>query len=102
MAINSFKSAFDSLKDPDLSGWEKASSFIVSLSFAIPMLYNAIKTLKTGFTQLMQILGYTSLASNAFTDATNLITMASIKRSVALELEKHTQEELNDEEKNLH
>ncbi|MEG7527160.1 MAG: hypothetical protein SPK46_01860 [Candidatus Onthovivens sp.] len=53
MAINSFKSAFNSLKDPDLSGWEKASSFIVSLSFAIPMLYNAIKTLKTGFTQLM-------------------------------------------------
>lgn len=99
MAINSFKSAFNSLKDPDLSGWEKASSFIVSLSFAIPMLYNAIKTLKTGFTQLMQILGYTSLASNVFTEATNLITMASIKRSVALELEKHTQEELNDEEK---
>lgn len=99
MAINSFKSAFDSLKDPDLSGWEKASSFIVSLSFALPMLYNAIKTLITGFTQLMQILGYTSLASNVFTEATNLITMASIKRSVALELEKHTQEELNDEEK---
>lgn len=99
MAINSFKSAFDSLKDPDLSGWEKASSFIISLSFALPMLYNAIKTLKTGFTQLMQILGYTSLASNVFTEATNLITMASIKRSVALELEKHTQEELNDEEK---
>ena len=99
MSINSFKSAFESLKDPDLSGWEKASSFIISLSFALPMLYNAIKTLITGFTQLMQILGYTSLASNVFTEATNLITMASIKRSVALELEKHTQEELNDEEK---
>lgn len=99
MAINSFKSAFESLKDPDLSGWEKASSFIISLSFALPMLYNAIKTLKTGFTQLMQILGYTSLASNVFTEATNLMAMASVKRSVALELEKHTQEELNDEEK---
>ena len=99
MSINSFKSAFESLKDPDLSGWEKASSFIISLSFALPMLHNAIKTLITGFTQLMQILGYTSLASNVFTEATNLITMASVKRSVALELEKHTQEELNDEEK---
>ena len=99
MAINSFKSAFNSLKDPDLSGWEKASSFIISLSFAIPMLYNAIKTLKTGFTQLMQILGYTSLASNVFTDATNLMTMASIKHNVVLELHKHTQRELNIEEK---
>lgn len=99
MSINSFKSAFESLKDPDLSGWEKASSFIISLSFALPMLYNAIKTLKTGFTQLMQILGYTSLASNVFTEATNLMAMASVKRGVALELEKHTQEELNDEEK---
>lgn len=99
MAINSFKSAFNSLKDPDLSGWEKASSFIISLSFAIPMLYNAIKTLKTGFTQLMQILGYTSLASNVFADATNLMTMASIKHNVVLELQKHTQRELNIEEK---
>lgn len=99
MSINSFKSAFESLKDPDLSGWEKASSFIISLSFALPMLHNAIKTLITGFTQLMQILGYTSLASNVFTEATNLITMASVKRNIALELEKHTQEELNDEEK---
>lgn len=99
MSINSFKSAFDSLKDPDLSGWEKASSFIISLSFALPMLYNAIKTLTTGFTQLMQILGYTSLASNVFTDATNLMTMASIKHNVVLELQKHTQKELNNEEK---
>ena len=99
MSINSFKSAFDSLKDPDLSGWEKASSFIISLSFALPMLYNAIKTLITGFTQLMQILGYTSLASNVFTDATNLMTMASIKHNVVLELQKHTQKELNNEEK---
>lgn len=99
MAINSFKSAFDSLKDPDLSGWEKASSFIISLSFALPMLYNGIKTLITGFTQLMQILGYTSLASNVFTKATNLITMASIKHNVVLELQKHTQRELNNEEK---
>lgn len=99
MSINSFKSAFDSLKDPDLSGWEKASSFIISLSFALPMLYNAIKTLTTGFTQLMQILGFTSLASNVFTDATNLMTMASIKHNVVLELQKHTQKELNNEEK---
>lgn len=99
MSINSFKSAFESLKDPDLSGWEKASSFIISLSFALPMLYNAIKTLTTGFTQLMQILGYTSLTSNVFTDATNLMTMASIKHNVVLELQKHTQKELNNEEK---
>lgn len=99
MAINSFKSAFESLKDPDLSGWEKASSFIISLSFAIPMLYNAVKTLTVGLTQLMQILGYTSLASNVFTDATNLMTMASIRHNVVLELKKHTQQELNNEEK---
>lgn len=99
MSINSFKSAFKSLKDPDLSGWEKVSSFIISLSFALPMLYNAIKTLTAGFTQLMQILGYTSLASNVFTDATNLMTMASIKHNVVLELQKHTQKELNNEEK---
>lgn len=99
MAINSFKSAFESLKDPDLSGWEKTSSFIISLSFAIPMLYNAIKTLTVGLTQLTQILGYTSLASNVFTDATNLMAMASVKHSVALELQKHTQRELNNEEK---
>lgn len=99
MAVNSFKSAFNSLKDPDLSGWEKISSFIISLSFAIPMLYNAIKTLTIGLTQLTQILGYTSLASNVFTDATNLMAMASVKHSVALELQKHTQRELNNEEK---
>lgn len=99
MAINSFKSAFESLSDPDLSGWEKFSSFLISISFAVPMAYNAISTLVTGFGQLMQIMGYTSKASLAFTEETGLLSIALSGLNVQLELSKIASQNLSAEDK---
>ena len=46
MGINSLKAAFTAIKDPDASGWEKFSSVLMSLSFAIPALINGWQGLK--------------------------------------------------------
>jgi hypothetical protein len=37
-AISMLGSAFDTLKDPDLSGWEKFSRVAMSLTMTVPML----------------------------------------------------------------
>lgn len=55
MAFNSFKSAFDNLSDPELSGWEKFSSLMLGLSFALPQAYNAIRILASEYTRLKTI-----------------------------------------------
>ena len=44
-AISMLSSAYDTLHDPDLSGWEKFSSISMSLMMALPMLISSFKSL---------------------------------------------------------
>jgi len=46
--INSISSAIKTLSDPDLSGWEKFSAFLSTVSFTIPAITSSIK----GFTTI--------------------------------------------------
>lgn len=55
MAFNSFKSAFDNLSNPELSGWEKFSSLMLGLSFALPQAYNAVRILASEYTRLKTV-----------------------------------------------
>ena len=41
--INSIKSAFQALNNPDLKGWEKFSTVLMSVSMIIPMLLSGVK-----------------------------------------------------------
>lgn len=46
MGINSLQSAFESLNDPDISGWEKFKKVMLSLSMGIPMVVSGLTSLK--------------------------------------------------------
>ena len=59
MSINSFKAGIESLTDPDLSGWEKFSSAIMSFSFA----FGSLKSTISGSMEIFNNLR-TSLYSN--------------------------------------
>ena len=54
MGISSLGSVLDTISNPDLSGWEKFSSILMSLSMGIPMLI-------TGVTGLNSVLGISSV-----------------------------------------
>ena len=47
MAFQMLGSAFDTLQDPDVSGWEKLSTVLMTLGMTIPMLVSAWSTLKS-------------------------------------------------------
>ena len=47
MMINSLRGAINTLKDPDISGWEKFTSVLMSLGMTIPGLVSIWKSLKT-------------------------------------------------------
>lgn len=51
-AINALKSAWETLKDPEVTGWEKISSILSSLTFFIPSAINSITKFKEVFTGL--------------------------------------------------
>jgi beta-lactamase regulating signal transducer with metallopeptidase domain len=44
-AISMLGNAFSTLKNPDMSGWEKFTSFAMSFSMALPLLITGIKNL---------------------------------------------------------
>lgn len=52
MGIVSLKSAWDTIQDPDLSGWEKFSSISMSLTMGIPILASGLKGLGDVYTSL--------------------------------------------------
>jgi hypothetical protein len=45
MGLNSIKSAFDTLKDPDMGTFEKFTSLLMSLGMGIPMLISSFSAL---------------------------------------------------------
>ncbi len=79
MSINSFKAGIESLTDPDLSGWEKFSSAIMSFSFA----FGSLKSTISGSLEIFNNLK-TSLYSNYATamleaEGTDTATAAKIR-----------------------
>ena len=47
MMVNSLRGAIDTLKNPDISGWEKFTSVLMSFAMIIPGIVNTVKTFKT-------------------------------------------------------
>jgi hypothetical protein len=71
MAINSLSGAWDTLSDPDLSGWDKFKTLSLSLSMGLMMLISSFKsisplllTFSTSFGSLMaRKAGYIALSA---------------------------------------
>jgi len=61
MGVSSLKSAWDTIKDPDISGWEKFSSVTMSLSMGLPMLFTSISSINNAILTGIAIRG-TSVA----------------------------------------
>jgi hypothetical protein len=47
MGLNSLKGAWDTLQDPDMSTFEKITSVLMSMGFALPGLISGFKGLGT-------------------------------------------------------
>ena len=83
MAVNSFKSAFESLADPDLSTWEKISSVVMSLTFGLGYLKSGITSaidVYNGFNSIVKA-NYATIVLSA--KGVDLDTAAKIKNSAA-------------------
>ena len=74
MAFSSIQSAWNTIKNPDMSGWEKALSLMTSLGMAIPMLFNGFSTLANASKTFIGIIG----AMNAKTAIMNSLGKAKI------------------------
>lgn len=90
MAVNSIKSAFTALGNPDLSGWEKFSSVIMGITMALPSAkaaFNGLSTAIQGGTQWIAtqnlLLGASTGAFGANTAAIGAKTMAEIANYIA-------------------
>lgn len=83
MGASSLISVFETAMNPDLTGWEKFKSILISAPMGISMLLNGLKGLQTVYTTL-------TLAANAETaaESKNLFikaagTIAAVKKTVA-------------------
>lgn len=81
MGISSLTSAWNTLKDPDISGWEKFTSVMMSLSIGLPMVIN-------GITSLNSALGISQLVTNQLTITQGKkigidITQAGVQKALA-------------------
>jgi len=45
--INQVKGLFESLTNPDLTGWERFSAIISSIGFMVPSIFSVIKSIGT-------------------------------------------------------
>jgi hypothetical protein len=54
--LTSLTSIFSTLSNPDLSGWEKFTSVLMSLGMGIPMLISGFTGLKSAFTMMFPVL----------------------------------------------
>ena len=65
MGLTSLKSAFDDIKNPDISGWEKFTTVLMSLSIGISSTINGFNN---GILPLLKAIG------NGYTKITTSIT----------------------------
>lgn len=89
MAINSLKSAWETIKDPDISGWEKISSAFLALSTVVPMAISAISGASNVFTFFKQSVTEVALG-------TEKLTLAEVKNAGATEIQTFAQNFSND------
>lgn len=85
MGVNSLKSAFDALNDPDMSTFEKFTSVLMSLGMGIPSVLSGLKGLGTAFKDMKAGLGgsFNALMANV----------------MGLNAEALAQDQVNDEKK---
>jgi hypothetical protein len=62
MGLFSLKSAFDTLKDPDMSTFDKFTSVLMSMSMGIPAFVTGIKSVATGCKEMIGSLGGSTAA----------------------------------------
>lgn len=96
MGITSLKNAWDTIKDPDASGWEKFSSILMSASMGLPMVISGFSTLNKvrgdlvagaeGMAKLIQqeITGHLALVGSA--EAEETITQKGILSKMFMSL----------------
>lgn len=106
MAFNTLKSTWETINDPDVSGWEKVSSVVMSISMMVPSVLSSINQLKTGIQGTTQIINNLKAAQQA----NNFIIQASTKfikaeaaaeeiNNVVVALRDEKLEELNETQK---
>ena len=88
MGINSLSTAWNTFKNPDISGWQKLTSIITSLSFGIPALINGFKGLG-GFKTILA----------GLQNSLNIFTVGWVSNTTAvsgntLQMQKNTLEQL--------
>jgi hypothetical protein len=64
--FRSVSSAFQALSNPDLSGWEKASTVLMSFSMIIPSVLSGLRS----YTTIMSYLNNTKAIFNALSSGT--------------------------------
>lgn len=79
MAINSFKAGIESLGDPDLSGWEKFSSAIMSFAFAFGSLKSVVSGSIEIFNNLRTSLYSSYIATMLEAEGTDTATAAKMR-----------------------
>ena len=94
MALNSFKSMWESINDPDLSGWEKFSAILTGLSFTLPSAIQAFSSIKSGLQGLKEQSKITYLES---AQAINAETIAKTQNSITTYLQTNAEKILNGE-----
>lgn len=94
MALNSFKSMWESINDPDLSGWEKFSAILTGLSFTLPSAIQAFSSIKSGLQGLKEQSKITYLES---AQAINAETIAKAQNSITTYLQTNAEKVLNGE-----
>lgn len=75
MGLNSFKSAYETLKNPDSSGWEKFSSTIIGLSMGLSMV-------SSGFSALQKV-----QIKNTAVNATNAASYVFLSKAQRAKIE---------------
>jgi hypothetical protein len=83
MGLQSLKGAWDAATDPDLSGFEKATSVLMSLGMAIPSIVDGVGQIGKGF----------SGAKKAVSETISTLTASTM----AIMAESEAQEENNEE-----
>jgi len=83
MAVNSLKAAWDTLKNPDIKGWERLSSLMMSFGMGVPMLISGFSQMFGGMTEglgkaVKRILE-TKIANDLMTASIEKNTLAELK-----------------------
>lgn len=96
--FSSLESAWETINDPELSGWERFTSFVMSMGTAIPMLITSIKGFSSAYESLNKIQAIanattvTKLGLSALEIIHDKTKLASLRELIAAEDEKQLKE----------